>query len=70
MASMSSSYEDNLFKKIKLKHHSIIQHTSAVDIKNQKKLSSLCGVCNDKASGKHYGLRTCEGCKGMNYFLY
>ncbi len=23
-----------------------------------------CGVCQDKATGIHYGLATCEGCKG------
>jgi hypothetical protein len=23
-----------------------------------------CGVCHDKATGVHYGLATCEGCKG------
>lgn len=23
-----------------------------------------CGVCNDRATGVHYGLATCEGCKG------
>lgn len=23
-----------------------------------------CGVCHDRATGIHYGLATCEGCKG------
>jgi len=65
MASMSSLYEDNLFKKIKLKHHRIIQLTYADNIQYKKKSFSLCGVCNGKSSGKHYGLPTCEGCKGF-----
>jgi len=24
-----------------------------------------CKVCNDKATGIHYGIATCEGCKGF-----
>lgn len=27
--------------------------------------SKLCAVCNDRASGKHYGVYSCEGCKGF-----
>ena len=26
----------------------------------------LCPVCGDKVSGYHYGLLTCESCKGEN----
>ncbi|XP_071942731.1 nuclear receptor subfamily 1 group D member 2-like [Antedon mediterranea] len=28
-------------------------------------MNILCKVCSDKASGFHYGVHTCEGCKGF-----
>lgn len=30
----------------------------------------LCRVCNDKASGVHYGIETCEGCKVSDPFFF
>jgi len=27
-------------------------------------IDDLCPVCNDRVSGYHYGLQTCESCKG------
>jgi len=28
-------------------------------------MDDLCPVCNDRVSGYHYGLQTCESCKGI-----
>ncbi len=36
------------------------QYTSDVKIG----IEELCPVCGDKVSGYHYGLQTCESCKG------
>ena len=29
----------------------------------------MCKVCNDKATGVHYGISTCEGCKVKEFFF-
>jgi len=34
-------------------------------IRDQSRPFMQCGVCHDKATGIHYGLATCEGCKGI-----
>ena len=35
------------------------------EVKKKEKESMLCAVCGDNAACQHYGVRTCEGCKGF-----
>jgi len=30
-----------------------------------RKYETLCLVCGDRASGKHYGVQSCDGCRGF-----
>lgn len=39
--------------------------TSNLSTAHQQQLSQLCAVCGDIAACQHYGVRTCEGCKGF-----
>ena len=39
---------------------------TSIDIPDTKEgIEELCPVCGDKVSGYHYGLLTCESCKGF-----
>ena len=39
--------------------------TSTGNGRLEKKPEVLCKVCGDKASGKHYGVASCDGCRGF-----
>ncbi|KAM8973098.1 nuclear receptor subfamily 2 group C member 1 isoform 2-T2 [Pelodytes ibericus] len=46
-------------------HIQILSDNQCMDQNLNKPIVDLCVVCGDKASGRHYGAVTCEGCKGF-----
>lgn len=42
-------------------YHPIVPYSAAA----AKKSEILCMVCGDRASGKHYGVLSCDGCRGF-----
>ncbi|KAM6893324.1 nuclear receptor subfamily 4 group A member 2-like [Lycodopsis pacificus] len=46
-------------------HHFMDYQTSCAPSRGPLSTEGLCAVCGDNAACQHYGVRTCEGCKGF-----
>ncbi|KAI3366078.1 hypothetical protein L3Q82_009902 [Scortum barcoo] len=46
-------------------HHFMDYQTSSAPGRGALSSEGLCAVCGDNAACQHYGVRTCEGCKGF-----
>jgi hypothetical protein len=59
--------ENELVRSLNKYHHQDISSIENHDrsIRDQNRPYIQCGVCHDRATGVHYGLATCEGCKGI-----
>ncbi|XP_063783675.1 nuclear receptor subfamily 2 group C member 1 isoform X2 [Pseudophryne corroboree] len=50
---------------VSAQHIQILSDAQCIEQNLNKPVVDLCVVCGDKASGRHYGAVTCEGCKGF-----
>lgn len=60
----------NRFSPLRLDHSSrdssvLVDNQLSPKIKSPTGNEGCCAVCGDNASCQHYGVRTCEGCKGF-----
>jgi hypothetical protein len=54
------------YTKEKKQHQPEVAYSSQLALNSQQqKPISVCSVCGDRASGKHYGVLSCDGCRGF-----
>ncbi|XP_028322908.1 nuclear receptor subfamily 4 group A member 2-like isoform X2 [Gouania willdenowi] len=53
------------FAVLSLKHAQVCTWDVSVSVDTRGLQSGVCAVCGDNAACQHYGVRTCEGCKGF-----
>jgi hypothetical protein len=64
-AYMNANSPISSLKLLNCKIESPILHHHQHQAQQDHKPLSLCAVCGDRASGKHYGVLSCDGCRGF-----